>query len=155
MSKLPILFYDIANKLGVSTSFNTLKTECVVSVRSTTLSDISWPRRFNLRYKRIPYETVWVEFGDIERVSKEIGAPPTGKKPDGTNLYTLPAIRDQDTGRAISDSFAIASYLDERYPERRLIPVGTEKKQAEFISSLMVVLGMVSFDYSEITMHSP
>jgi hypothetical protein len=143
MSK-PILFYDIATKLGTSTSFNTLKTEYAVLVPFSMAPVISqYYLRLSLRYKRIPYETVWVGFEDIERVAKEIGASPTSKKPDGRDLYTMPMIRDQETGQVISDSFRIASYLDKKYPERSLIPAGTETTQQEFVNSLFGVLGMV------------
>jgi hypothetical protein len=100
-------------------------------------------RRFNLIYKHISFETVWVPFADIESVSKEHGFPPTSTAPDGSAVYTLPAIRDQETGKALSDSFEIAKYLDERYPTRPVIPSGTEDQQAAFAGALMSVIGLV------------
>jgi glutathione S-transferase len=86
---------------------------------------------------------VWVPFADIESVSKEHGFPPTSMKPDGSAFYTLPAIRDLETGKALSDSFEIAKYLDERYPTRLVIPSGTEDQQAAFVGALMSVIGLV------------
>jgi glutathione S-transferase len=105
---------------------------------------VSCCRRFNLIYKRISFETVWVPFADIESVSKEHGFPPTSTAPDGSAFYTLPAIRDQETGKALSDSFEIAKYLDERYLARPVIPSGTEDQQAAFVGELMSVIGLVS-----------
>lgn len=87
--------------------------------------------RSALNFKQIPYETIWVEYPDIESVCKKIGAPPTTKvlALDGSGLmvdhYTLPVIHDAKTGKVIADSFAIAEYLDETYPDTpRLIPHG-------------------------------
>jgi glutathione S-transferase len=99
--------------------------------------------RFNLIYKRIPFETVWVAFADVESVSKEHGFAPTSTRPDGSPHYTLPAIRDQETGRAVTDSFAIAQYLDEKYPARPVIPSGTESLQTAFVDGLMATIGTV------------
>lgn len=57
-------------------------------------------------------------------------------KPDGTPHYTLPAIHDPSTGSYISDSFAIAVYLDATYPSAPLIlPHGTQGLQASFDSA--------------------
>ena len=80
----------------------------------------------SLLYKGLPFKTDWVEYPDIEHTLKRLGAPPTGKKPDGSDAYTLPAIYDDSTGRYISDSLKIAEYLDETYPDTpRLFPPGT------------------------------
>ena len=72
--------------------------------------------RVVLNYKGIPYRTEWVEYPDIEPHSKSLGIKPTGKKSDGSPLYTLPAIHDPSTGVYIADSIAIAEYLEETYP---------------------------------------
>lgn len=64
---------------------------------------------------------------------KKIGAPPTGKKLDGSPLYTIPSIYDESTGAAIADSALIAEYLDETYPSTpRVIPPGTYALQGAF-----------------------
>ena len=77
--------------------------------------------RISLNYKGIPYKVEWVEYPDIEAVCKKIGAKPTSKKSDGTDLYTLPVISDSSTGAVISDSSAIAKYLDETYPDTPIL----------------------------------
>ncbi|KAI5117605.1 hypothetical protein M0805_006718 [Coniferiporia weirii] len=106
---MTITFYDIPSKLdGNAWSPNTFKT------------------RFCLNYKGIPYKTEWVEYPDIEALLKDIGGAPTGKKADGRDHYTLPAIHDSATGKVITDSIEIAAYLDEAYPETpALIPPNT------------------------------
>ncbi|KAL0961168.1 hypothetical protein HGRIS_006140 [Hohenbuehelia grisea] len=90
-------------------------------------------RRFSLNYKGLPYKTVWVEYPDIEKVSKEIGAAPTSTKADGQPRYTLPAIHDPATGTTLSDGPTIAAYLDAQYPDTpTLLPAGTAALQAAF-----------------------
>ncbi|KAF8515789.1 hypothetical protein BU17DRAFT_93205 [Hysterangium stoloniferum] len=87
----------------------------------------TWKARLVLNYKQIPYKTVWVAYPDIEDTLKKIGGKPTGVKPNkGGNvpLYTLPAILDEsgDTPVVITDSLAIAEYLDAKYPDRPVLP---------------------------------
>jgi glutathione S-transferase len=84
--------------------------------------------------KGLAYKTVWVEFPDIVEVCKKIGAKPTSIKPDGNPHYTLPAIQDPKTGAVITDSFAIARYLDETYPDTiTVLPSGTIALQTVFV----------------------
>lgn len=65
---------------------------------------------------------------------KEIGAPPTAKKPDGSPLYTLPAIYDPSTGAAVSESTDIAIYLDTAYPDTpKLFPPGSRALQRDIL----------------------
>jgi hypothetical protein len=52
-----------------------------------------------------------VEYPDIKAASLALGAPPTGQM-NGQDLYTLPTIRNPATGEVVTDSFAIAQYLD-------------------------------------------
>ncbi|KAF9464071.1 hypothetical protein BDZ94DRAFT_534726 [Collybia nuda] len=85
----------------------------------------TWKTRYCLNFKGFPYKTIWVECPNIELTCKTIGAPPTGKNPDGTPIYTLPAIYDPSTGAAIADSTDIALYLDAAYPNTpKLFPPG-------------------------------
>ena len=56
---------------------------------------------------------------------KEIGASPS-KRPDGTEKYTLPVLRDPNTGALVTDSFDIATYLDNTYPEKPVFPRDTQ-----------------------------
>ncbi|KAF8498463.1 hypothetical protein BU17DRAFT_72308 [Hysterangium stoloniferum] len=86
-----------------------------------------------LNYKGITFETVWVEYPDIEPTMRKIGAAPTGSKLDGTPYYTVPA-----ENRRLCDSWTIAIYLDEKYPtEPTLFPAGTHALQALFQERLM------------------
>ncbi|KAF8878318.1 hypothetical protein BD779DRAFT_1628584 [Infundibulicybe gibba] len=114
-----IIFYDIPSTMpGNAWSSNT------------------WKTRFSLNYKGLAYKTEWVEYPDIEPLCKKLGAAPTYTKETGEPLYTLPVIFDPHTRRIISDSFAIAKYLDEQYPETpKLIPAGTHALQRAFIAA--------------------
>ncbi|KAJ8084347.1 hypothetical protein PM082_003116 [Marasmius tenuissimus] len=101
----------------------------------------TWKIRYSLNYKGLAFETVWVEYPGIEATCKETGAPPTGHKIDGSDLYTLPVIHDPATGAIIADSFPIAKYLDATYPTTpTLIPAGTGSLQAAFSDAFMVKL---------------
>ncbi|KAL0961166.1 hypothetical protein HGRIS_006138 [Hohenbuehelia grisea] len=112
-----IVFYDIPSSLRPHQAW----------------SPNTWRTRFSLNYKGLPYKTVWVEYPDIGKVSKEIGAAPTSTKADGRPHYTLPAIHDPSTGTSLSDGLAIAEYLDSQYPDTpKLIPDGTAALQAAF-----------------------
>ena len=72
--------------------------------------------RYTLNFKGIPYKTEWVEYPDIEPLCKKLGIPPTYKKADGKDHYTLPAIHDPSTGAYVSNSILIAEYLEKTYP---------------------------------------
>jgi len=91
--------------------------------------------KFALDYKGIPFNTEWVEFPDIEKALKAVGAPPSSVGADGNEKYTTPAIVDSETGKKISDSMVIAEYLDETYPDKpTLFPPGTAAAIAIFQS---------------------
>ncbi|KAL0578009.1 hypothetical protein V5O48_003959 [Marasmius crinis-equi] len=98
----------------------------------------TWKTRYTLNYKGLAFETVWVEYPDIEETCKKIGVPPTGKKLDGSDLYTVPFIDDPSTGAKIADSLLIAKYLDVTYPDTpTIIPPGTSALQAAFSDAFM------------------
>ncbi|KAF8074133.1 hypothetical protein FPV67DRAFT_1560334 [Lyophyllum atratum] len=100
-----------------------------------------WKTRYSLNYKRIPYETEWIEYPDIEATCKRIGAPPTEKKEDGTPLYTFPVIHDPSTGASVADSVLIAEYLDATYPNTpRLFPAGSKTVQHAFLAAYRLML---------------
>jgi glutathione S-transferase len=91
-----------------------------------------------LNYKKIPYRTEWVEFTDIEGLSKLKGIPPSKLATDGTPQYTLPAIFDPTQDRYVSDSATIMKYLDKAYPDSpRAFPPGTRALQAAFLSAFV------------------
>lgn len=87
---------------------------------------------------------------------KTIGAKPTGKNPNGSDLYTVPVIVDPNHPEnglpaIISDSDDIATYLDEKYPDLPLLfPAGTKALQTiyaqtffekVFVPPVMILLG--------------
>lgn len=115
----PIILYDIPCKLP--------KTIWAPNPSKT---------RFCLSYKGLPYEVVWVEFYDVAAAMKGIGASPSAG-----GRYTVPVIKDPNTGAMVSDSHAIAKYLDRTYPDKPLIPHGThilmETFETLFINTVM------------------
>ncbi|KAG2358456.1 hypothetical protein BDR07DRAFT_1473112 [Suillus spraguei] len=99
----PIIFYDIASVLeNEPWSGNTIKT------------------RYCLTFKGLPFQTVWLEFPEIKPFYEQhsLGTP--------APVCTLPVIMDPNTNRLIADSFAIAQYLDEQYPDTpKVLPNNT------------------------------
>ncbi|KAF8119248.1 hypothetical protein EV363DRAFT_1387447 [Boletus edulis] len=119
---LPLVLYDILTKLpGNSCSPNPAKS------------------RFVLSHKKLPFDTVFVEYCDIAPKMKEIGASPN--KRDGSTVYTLPVLSDPNTGALITDSWAIAVYLDETYPEKPVFPKGSRGLIRSFDSAVGALLG--------------
>ncbi|KAL0564148.1 hypothetical protein V5O48_017907 [Marasmius crinis-equi] len=93
--------------------------------------------RFALHFKKIPYKAVQLSMHEIESTAKSLGVPPTTSYLDGTPRYTVPFIQDSTTGKIVSDSFNVAEYLDEAYPDTpRIIPPGTRMLQATFCTSV-------------------
>ncbi|KAK0202353.1 hypothetical protein DFS33DRAFT_1275466 [Desarmillaria ectypa] len=96
-----------------------------------------WKARYVLNYKGIPYRTKWVEYPHIEALYKKLGAQASSTKDDGTPYYTLPLLHDHSTGALVSDSAAIARYLDKTYPETPIaIPAGTDALHYAFNEAL-------------------
>lgn len=92
-----------------------------------------WKTRLSLNYKGLPHRTIWVEYPDIAKVCKEIGAEPTATCPDGSPYYSVPTIYDPSTKSVVSESARIARYLDKTYPDTPvLIPPGTDAFHAAF-----------------------
>ncbi|TFK35746.1 hypothetical protein BDQ12DRAFT_306781 [Crucibulum laeve] len=113
------------------------------TVPGKTFNPNTWKTRYSLNYKQLPYKTEWVEYNEeIERVCKKMGIPPTSKRQDGSDVYTLPAIYDDSTKTGVADSLLIAAYLDKTYPNTpKLFPVGTEALQTAFVDALRSKLG--------------
>nr|6J3H_A Chain A, Glutathione S-transferase [Gelatoporia subvermispora B]6J3H_B Chain B, Glutathione S-transferase [Gelatoporia subvermispora B]6J3H_C Chain C, Glutathione S-transferase [Gelatoporia subvermispora B]6J3H_D Chain D, Glutathione S-transferase [Gelatoporia subvermispora B] len=106
--------------------------------------------RLTLTYKRLPYKTIWVEYPDIERVCKEIGAEPSafGLLKEGKPYYSLPVIHDPNTGTTISDSIRIARYLDKTYPDTpAVIPAELEAFHAVFEDAFWDTIFMPLFPF--------
>jgi hypothetical protein len=102
---------------------------CRLSLHTASDEQLDTSYRLVLNYKQIPYTTAWVEYSDIDAVSKQIGAPPTGKRSNGEPLYTVPILRIPGTDEVISDSANILRYLEGRYSEKPLVPAGTLDQQ--------------------------
>ncbi|KAK0184945.1 hypothetical protein F5146DRAFT_938041 [Armillaria mellea] len=124
MSKT-IIFYDIPSKLPIN-----------------ACSPNTWKARYALNFKGVPYRTEWIEFPDIEALYKKLGVPAGATLQDGvTPYYYLPLIHDLSTGIIISDSAAIAEYLDATYPDTpRLFPPGTRALHAAFTAAFHALL---------------
>ncbi|GLB34463.1 putative glutathione S-transferase, N-terminal domain [Lyophyllum shimeji] len=119
----PLILYDIPSTVpGQAWSPNPCKT------------------RYCLNYKGLPYKTVWVEYPDIEPLSKKIGALPTDVT-NGKPYYSLPAIYDPNTKTVLAESALIAEYLDATYPDTpKLFPAGTHALQHAFVPAFMQTL---------------
>ena len=90
-----------------------------------------------MNLKKVPFDTVWVPFPEIEAKAKEIGAEPTRILPNGEPLYTVPfmTIESSDgSKRVITDSLNIARYFDEKEndPSLTLFPKDTAVRDAIF-----------------------
>jgi len=110
----PIIFYDIASVVqGQPWSPNTMKT------------------RYCLNFKGLPFETVWLEYPKIKPFYEQNSLAPTTSwviKGSPTPVHTLPVIMDPNTNRFISDSLAIAQYLDEQYPDApKVLPYDSDE----------------------------
>lgn len=108
----PIIFYDIPNLVQSEPwSPNTMKT------------------RYCLTFKGLPFQTVWLEYPEIKPFYEQHSLVPTTLRTiKGTPMpvHTLPIIMDPNTNRFITDSFAIAQYLDEQYPDTpKVLPNNT------------------------------
>lgn len=97
-----IVFYDI----GVASDGGSRQ----------TFSPSTWKIRYALNVKGLGFDTVWLQFHEVEPTIAKLGGKPTATKPDGTPWYTLPVIYDPSTKEVISDSRNIAEYLDRQYP---------------------------------------
>ncbi|GJF00933.1 glutathione S-transferase [Phanerochaete sordida] len=127
----PIVFYDIPIKDRTN---------------PTPWSPNAWKVRYTLNLKGLKYKTEWLEYPDIEPTAKGLGGAPTDKKPDGSDFYTLPMIYDPNTKAVITNSAAIAKYLDNAYPDTpRVFPAGTDAFQAAFLETAWANVGIHVF----------
>jgi len=97
----PIVFYDIATRPPVEKS---------------CCSPNPWKTRLALNFKGLSYSTSWVALPDIGKVRSSLKIPPCRKFADGTDFFTLPIIEDPATNSSVGDSFDIAVYLQNTYP---------------------------------------
>ncbi|XWS45937.1 hypothetical protein CRYUN_Cryun14cG0022100 [Craigia yunnanensis] len=102
-------------------------------------SSCSWRVRFALNLKGISYEYKAVNLAKGEQFSPEF---------EKLNpLHFVPVL--VDGGVIVSDSYAILMYLEEKYPQRTLLPTDAQRKAlnlqvASIISSSIQPLHMLS-----------
>ncbi|EAU85742.1 hypothetical protein CC1G_04959 [Coprinopsis cinerea okayama7 len=97
-------------------------------------SPSTWKVRYSLNFNKIPFVTRWLDFVEVQPLCLAIGAKPTRKRPDGSDMYTLPVIYDPTTKKAVSESLAIVEYLDRQYPQSpRVIPDITQGLVRAFV----------------------
>ncbi|VDB92520.1 unnamed protein product [Peniophora sp. CBMAI 1063] len=125
----PIVLYDLMRQVPgghsdaeQSWSPNTMKT------------------RYALNIKGLQFKTEWIGFGAVGRKMKELGLPPHPDSYPGPK-YTVPTIYDPNTDKYVTESFAIARYLDETYPDTaRLVAPGTAGFQVAYVEKIAVPL---------------
>jgi glutathione S-transferase len=122
----PITYYDIKFTTGLCSSPNT------------------WRIRYALNIKGLPYKTEWLSFLEIPKVLEANGTPKS--ESEG---YTLPAILDPNTNKAIGDSIPIMEYLDAQYPDTpQLLSAETREAQLAFINNIGKKVNMTRFPFS-------
>ena len=99
-----------------------------------------------MKFKGLPFKTVWLEYPQIEPTLRDLGVTPTLFKfeEEQKTIYTVPVIIDSfhltpnGDPTVVSDSWAIAEYLDEIYPNPiMLFPQGTKALQSQFLEDFM------------------
>ncbi|KAH9832520.1 uncharacterized protein C8Q71DRAFT_776830 [Rhodofomes roseus] len=102
-------------------------------------SPITLHRRLALNYKGLPYRTEWVEYPELTPLLSSLGVQPSESA--ASPPYTLPAIYDPRTRKAIMDSYKIALYLDSTYPDTpALVRAETRVFHAAFEHAFDMVL---------------
>ncbi|KAF2804887.1 uncharacterized protein BDZ99DRAFT_467126 [Mytilinidion resinicola] len=81
-----------------------------------------WKTRLALNFKKIDYQTEWVEYPAIAPLLKSFGLPPNDPTdPDYFTAYSIPTVRF-DERTYVMESKAIAAELEQRYPDPPLHP---------------------------------
>lgn len=97
-----LVFYDIAFRPPHETS---------------TCAPNPWKSRYALNFKSVPYKTRWTPIIDIAKVRQSLDVSAGRQFADGTDFYTLPMLQVKSENRVIGDSFDIAVYLQENFPD--------------------------------------
>jgi glutathione S-transferase len=92
--------------------------------------------RLALGFKRASFKTTWVDIIGIPDVRKGLNCPATRKFDNGSDFYTLPMLRDPASGRVVGDSFDIANYLEDTFPDSggRLFPSDSTRTGLDYES---------------------
>jgi glutathione S-transferase len=120
--------------------------------------------RLALSFKRVPFKTTWVDIVDISDVRKSLNCPAGRKFDDGSDFYTLPMLRVPGSGRVIGDSFDIANYLEDMFPDlggclfppnstRTGLDYESPNKDTEFFAPLTTNQGSKNEAYARFNMH--
>jgi glutathione S-transferase len=86
-------------------------------IAETCCSVNPWKARLALNFKAADYKTRWISLPDIPATRSALGVPPCRKHATGQEYPTLPVLVDNATGAKAGDSFDIAVYLQQQYPE--------------------------------------
>ncbi|KAF1962256.1 hypothetical protein CC80DRAFT_400845 [Byssothecium circinans] len=92
--------------------------------------------RLALSFKRVPFKTNWIDILDIADVRKGLNCPAVRKLDDGSDYFTLPMLQDPISGQVIGDSFDIANYLEDTFPDSggRLFPADSTRTGLDYES---------------------
>lgn len=97
-----IAFYDIGHRPPVEESSS---------------APNPWKARLALNFKNVDFKTTWVPFPDVAKVRKSLGSPAVRHFADGSEFFTLPVLQDTATGETVGDSFDIAIWLHNKFPD--------------------------------------
>jgi glutathione S-transferase len=120
--------------------------------------------RLTLSFKRVPFKTIWVDIVDINDVRKGLDCPATRKLDDGSDYYTLPMLQDPNSGKVIGDSFDIANYLEDTFPDANLslfpakstrtgLDYESPSKDTMFFAPITTNAGSKNEDYAQFNLH--
>jgi glutathione S-transferase len=121
--------------------------------------------RLALNFKGVPFTTKWTEIIEIADVRKNLNCPATRKLDDGSDFFTLPMLQIPSSGKVLGDTFDIANYLDEAFPESgagRLFPPDSTRngldyespaKDTPFYAPITTNEGAKHADYARFNLH--
>jgi len=120
--------------------------------------------RLALSFKSVPFKTTFVDLLDIGKVRQSLNCPATRKFDDGSDFYTLPMLAVPSQNKVIGDSFEIANYLEDTYPDSGgcLFPKGSKRtvldyespnKDSVFHVPITLNLGAKHADYAHFNTH--
>ncbi|KAF1965641.1 hypothetical protein BU23DRAFT_545654 [Bimuria novae-zelandiae CBS 107.79] len=93
--------------------------------------------RLALSFKGVDFKTEWVDLLYIEKVRRGLNCSATRKLDNGSDFFTLPMLRVPSTNTVLGDSFDIANYLDDTFPDSgagRLFPPDANGKWMQYES---------------------
>lgn len=143
----PLVFYDISSPL-----------------QPRTYAPNPSKARLALNFKNIPFTTSWVDILDIPTVRNGLHCPATRKLDDGSDFHTLPIVQDPASNKVLGDSFDIATYLDDTYPDKggHLFPADathhgldyeSPHKDTPFYAPITTNAGAKHGDYARFNLH--